>query len=104
MENRETRLFRLILGPGDNLVYKSYDENRSANHTKLLIICDLLATHHPPSTIPKLVWAMCGFVFGVTFSKFIPSTFYRILGVRVFYPLTGIVPYYQCSITLPKSH
>ena len=33
--------------------------------TILLVTCDLLVTHHPPSTIPKkcLGDAMCGFVF-----------------------------------------
>ena len=77
VENRETRLSKLFLGPGDNF-WKSYDENRSViqHDTKLLVICDLLVTHHPPSTISKIMQAIAtsGFVFVITFSKNISRT------------------------------
>jgi hypothetical protein len=45
-------------------------------HTALLVICDLVVTHHPPSTISKLMRATCGLVFDTTFSQFffIPMT------------------------------
>jgi hypothetical protein len=35
----------------------------------LLVLCDLLVTHHQPSTISKIVAATFGFVFVLTFSK-----------------------------------
>jgi hypothetical protein len=39
--------------------------------TDMVVICDLLVTHRPPSTISKIIWATPGFVFVITFSKII---------------------------------
>ena len=38
-------------------------------HYHRLVISDLLVTHHPPSTISKIIWATSGFVFVITFLK-----------------------------------
>jgi hypothetical protein len=36
------------------------------------VICDLLVTHHPQSTISKNIWATSGFVFIITFLPKLP--------------------------------
>jgi hypothetical protein len=66
VENRETRLSRLVLGPGDNFLRKLW--RKQICHTNLLVICDLRVTHHPQSTISKIMRATSGFVFVITFS------------------------------------
>jgi hypothetical protein len=39
---------------------------------KLLVVCDLLVTHPPPSPISNIMTAMSGFVFVITISKILP--------------------------------
>jgi hypothetical protein len=50
VENRETRLSRPFLGHGDFLLLENLYRKQIC-HTvllRLLVICDLLVTHHPP--------------------------------------------------------
>ena len=66
---------RLFLGPrspSDNFLKKLW--RKQICHTLLLVICDLLVTHHPPSTISKIMPATSGFVFVITFSNIIHRT------------------------------
>ena len=75
VENRVARLSVLFLGPGIIFEKVMTKTDLQYMYTILLVTCDLLVTHHPSSTISKIVSATSlDTVFVITCSKIISST------------------------------